>query len=133
MEYYKYLYSLFRTQLQFFWCVSKFPRVPVQPHCEHCTATLAQRFRTIRNFGSSILALVERYDAVKFSVLQRNLSNFRWLVLFCIEADFGNQILIFLAFFEIYSRAYRLAFLCTAQTLKEHSYENQQTVCQIGH
>ena len=47
-------------------------------------------------------ALVERYDAVKFGIFQRNLSNFRGLVLFCIEADFCNQILIFLAFCEIY-------------------------------
>ena len=39
--------------------------------------------------------LVERYDAVKFGIFQRNLSNFRGLVLFCIEADFCNQILIF--------------------------------------
>ena len=39
--------------------------------------------------------LVERYDAVKFCIFQRNLSNFRGLVLFCIEADFCNQILIF--------------------------------------
>ena len=41
------------------------------------------------------IALVERYDAVKFCIFQRNLSNFRGLVLFCIEADFCNQILIF--------------------------------------
>ena len=40
-------------------------------------------------------ALVERYDAVKFGIFQRILSNFRGLVLFCIEADFCNQILIF--------------------------------------
>ena len=39
--------------------------------------------------------LVERYDAVKFGIFQRNLSNFRGLVLFCIEADFCDQILIF--------------------------------------
>ena len=38
--------------------------------------------------------LVERYDAVKFGIFQRNLSNFRGLILFCIEADFCNQILI---------------------------------------
>ena len=47
-------------------------------------------------------ALVERYDAVKFGIFQRNVSNFRGLVLFCIEADFCNQILILLAFFDIY-------------------------------
>ena len=41
------------------------------------------------------MALVERYDAVKFGIFQRNLSNFRGLVLFCIEADFCNQILTF--------------------------------------
>ena len=52
--------------------------------------------------GSS---LVERYDAVKFGIFQRNLSNLRGLVLFCIEAEFCNQILIFnhlLACFELY-------------------------------
>ena len=51
------------------------------------------------------VGLVERYDAVKFGIFQRNLSNFKGLVLFCIEADFCNQILIlshFVAFFEIY-------------------------------
>ena len=42
-----------------------------------------------------VSTLVERYDAVKFCIFQRNLSNFRGLVLFCIEADFCNQILIF--------------------------------------
>ena len=44
---------------------------------------------------SALLTLVERFDAVKFGIFQRNLSNFRGLVLFCIEADFCNQILIF--------------------------------------
>ena len=38
-------------------------------------------------------SLVERYDAVKFSIFQRKSANFRGLVLFCIEADFCNQIL----------------------------------------
>ena len=42
-----------------------------------------------------VLALVERFDPVKFCIFQRNVSNFRALVLFCIEADFCNQILIF--------------------------------------
>ena len=41
------------------------------------------------------LRLVERYDAVKFGIFQRKSANFRGLVLFCIEADFCNQILIF--------------------------------------
>ena len=45
--------------------------------------------------GTAPRSLVERYDAVKFCIFQRNLSNFRGLVLFCIEADFCNQILIF--------------------------------------
>ena len=40
-------------------------------------------------------ALVERFDAVKFCIFQRKSANFRGLVLFCIEADFCNQILIF--------------------------------------
>ena len=47
------------------------------------------------SYGGEVTALVERYDAVKFGIFQRNLSNFRGLVLFCIEADFCNQILIF--------------------------------------
>ena len=42
-----------------------------------------------------VTALVERFNAVKFGIFQRNLSNLRGLVLFCIEADFCNQILIF--------------------------------------
>ena len=50
--------------------------------------------RSVHESGEP-LALVERYDAVKFGIFQRNLSNFRGLVLFCIEADFCNQILIF--------------------------------------
>ena len=38
---------------------------------------------------------VKRFDAVKFCIFPRNLSNFRGLVLGCIEADFCNQILSF--------------------------------------
>ena len=45
--------------------------------------------------GVVVGTLVERFDPVKFGIFQRNLSNFRGLVLFCIEADFCNQILIF--------------------------------------
>ena len=40
---------------------------------------------------AAVAALVERYDAVKFGIFQRNLSNFRGLVLFCIEADFATK------------------------------------------
>ena len=57
---------------------------------------------SLRFFCTSFPALVERFDAVKFGIFQRNLSNFRGLVLFCIEADVCSQILIFLAFCEIY-------------------------------
>ena len=39
--------------------------------------------------------LVQRFDAVRFGIFQRKSANFRRLVLFCIEADFCNQILIF--------------------------------------
>ena len=50
--------------------------------------------REVEGADGFLQALVERYDAVKFGIFQRNLSNFRGLVLFCIEADFCNQILI---------------------------------------
>ena len=43
----------------------------------------------------AVSPLVERYAAVKFGTFQRNLSNFRGLVLFSIGADFCNQILVF--------------------------------------
>ena len=46
--------------------------------------------------------LVESFDIVKFCIFQRNLLNFRGLVLFSIEAGFCNQILFFKAFFEVY-------------------------------
>ena len=55
---------------------------------------VAEEAFKVGNFATR-RALVERYDAVKFGIFQRNLSNFRGLVLFCIEADFCNQILIF--------------------------------------
>ena len=42
-----------------------------------------------------LLVLVERYDAVQFGIFQRILSNFRGLVLFCIDADICHQIPIF--------------------------------------
>ena len=54
------------------------------------------------------------------------LANFRRLVLSCIEAEFCNQILIFEAFFEIYSRAYRAKKKCThfsSPEKKEHLAE----------
>ena len=54
-------------------------------------------------------ALVERYDTVSFSDFSAKLSNFRGLVLFCIEADFCVQIRIF----QHFSRSTRLTFLCT--------------------
>ena len=40
-------------------------------------------------------ALVERLDIVNFGIFLRKSANFRGLALFCIEADFCNQILIF--------------------------------------
>ena len=42
-----------------------------------------------------VVGLVERFDAVNLCIFQRKSANFRGLVLFCIEADFCNQILIF--------------------------------------
>ena len=41
--------------------------------------------------------LVERFDEVKFGIFQRKSANLKGLVLFCIEADFCSQILIFLS------------------------------------
>ena len=49
--------------------------------------------------GSVVFALVERFDAVKFGIFQRKLSNFGELVLFCIETEVCNQIPIFKHFF----------------------------------
>ena len=45
--------------------------------------------------GAISRSLVERFDAVKFGVFKRKSVNFLGLVLFCVEADFCNQILIF--------------------------------------
>ena len=46
-------------------------------------------------FEGEVSALVERFDIEPYSDFSAKLSNFRGLVLFCIEADFCNQILIF--------------------------------------
>ena len=59
-------------------------------------------------------ALVERFDAVKFGIFQRKWSNSRELVLFCIEADFCNQILIF----KHFSKSTIFAHLRTAPNSK---------------
>ena len=57
------------------------------------------------------VALVERYDTVSFSDFSAKLSNFRGLVLFCIEADFCDQILIF----QHFSRSTRFTHFRTAR------------------
>ena len=44
--------------------------------------------------------LGERFDTVKFCMFQRKSANFRELVLFCIEADFCNQIVDFFSIFQ---------------------------------
>ena len=68
----------------------RFGVVPI-PNC----GDLTQNSQTSQALKPLIQALVERFDAVKFGTFQRKSSNFRELVLFCIEADFCDQILIF--------------------------------------
>ena len=68
-------------------------------------------FLTVLSIACAVSpALVERFDIELFSDLQAKSSNFRGLVLFCIEADFCNQILIL----QRFSRSTRFAILCTA-------------------
>ena len=59
-------------------------------------------------------ALVERFDIEPFSDFTTKWSNFRGLVLGCIDSYDSNQILILQGF----SRSTRFAILCTAQISK---------------
>ena len=81
-------------------------RAPHVAGCaKHCDIVVRADLRDVRDGGGigdlAVKALVERYDAVKFCIFQRNWSNFRGLVLFCINADFCNQILIFSIFQDL--------------------------------
>ena len=69
--------------------------MPRPPDAFRVTTTSSSFLATAGSAGG---ALVERFDAIKFGIFQRNLSNFRGLVLFCIEADFCDKILIFQQF-----------------------------------
>ena len=60
----------------------------------------------------AIFTLVERFDAVKFGIFQRNLSNVRGLVLFCIDAKFCKKVFVG----KLLTRSTRFACFCTAQT-----------------
>ena len=59
--------------------------------------------------GFTALILDARFDTVSFSDFSAKWSNFRGLVLGCINADFCKQILIL----EHFSRSTRFPFLCT--------------------
>ena len=67
-------------------------------------------------------ALVERFDTESFSDFSAKLSNFRGLVLGCMDSYDSNQILILQGF----SRSTRFAILCTAQISKFQ--QNSQTL-----
>ena len=58
--------------------------------------------------------LLPKFDIESFSDFTAKSSNFRRLFLFCIEADFGDQILIL----QHFSRSTRFSILCTAQIQK---------------
>ena len=75
-----------------------------------CAPPFTAALRDVRpSLSATPWSLDERYDTVSFSDFSAKLSNFRGLVLFCIEADFCVQIRIF----QHFSRSTRLAFLCT--------------------
>ena len=67
--------------------------------------------------------LVQRFDAVKFGIFQRKSSNFRELVLGCINADFCNQIIIL----QHFSRSKRFTDFWTARNSK--NWETLPTFC----
>ena len=69
----------------------------------------------------SVPRLVERFDTELFSDFSAESSNFRGLVLFCIDADFCVQILIL----QHFSRSTRFAILCTAPSSKSQQKFDQ--------
>mgnify|MGYP004024506713 CR=1 FL=1 len=62
----------------------------------------------------AVCTLVKRFDTESFSDFSAKLSNFRGLVLGCMDSYDSNQILILQGF----SRSTRFAILCTAQISK---------------
>ena len=64
--------------------------------------------------GHLARGLVERFDTELFSDFSAESSNFKGLVLSCIDADFCVQILIL----QHFSRSTRFAILCTAPNSK---------------
>ena len=68
------------------------------------------RRRARRLYFSPVRLLVERFNTELFSDFSAESSNFRGLVLFCIDADFCVQILIL----QHFSRSTRFTFLHTA-------------------
>ena len=71
--------------------------------------------------GSRRALLVDRFDTELFSDFSAESSNFRGLVLFCIDADFCVQILIL----QHFSRSTRFAILCTAPNSKSQQKFDQ--------
>ena len=63
---------------------------------------------------AAVLALVERFDTELISKISAKSSNFRRLVLSCINADFCVQILIL----QRFSKPTRLSHLCTDRNSK---------------
>merc|ERR1711965_1079484 len=68
-----------------------------------------------------VLSIVERFDTELFSDFSAESSNFKGLVLLCIDADFCVQILIL----QHFSRSTRFAILCTAPSSKSQQKFDQ--------
>ena len=83
-----------------------------------CAETLGapdlQRTSALAAGATSRAVLVEKFDTELFSDFSAKSSNFRRLVLSCINADFCVQILIL----QRFSRSTRLSNLCTARNSK---------------
>ena len=92
----------------------------------HQLAAPPQKCRSIRrpsrrgvaggqeSWSAAAVALVEWFDTELFSKFSAKSSNFRRLVLSCINADFCVQIVIL----QRFSRSTRLSHLCTARNSK---------------